>query len=388
MSNDSPFEGPEKLLEIWFTPTEEDVPKDTNTGSREPLTAHPSHQLTGLRTVLPKRWDKVLTKVQCKALSIMESQYIDSYLLSESSMFVWPHKIILKTCGTTSLLLGLEELLKIAKDECGLSSDVYRVFYSHTTFKFPKQQSAPHTAWHLETAFLDKIFGLKGTDRILGEKSPWHLYYKTAPSSSKIGDDLGSSQLARLDEQDSTLEILMTGLSRRAARHFELGEDLKEGKAAGNQLAKELKIDAPSLLAGGATDGWFFSPCGFSANLLGGPDEKRYATFHVTPEESHSYASYETNYDYTNRPSQLRNGISHILKTFEPKETTITLFISHTPDHPTIDAKRSLPELNEKLDELLEDDLRHLYTLDEKADHKLDDYNLFHLTLKRVEDSK
>jgi S-adenosylmethionine decarboxylase len=74
-------------------------------------------------------------------------------------MFVWPHKIILKTCGTTSLLLGLEELLKIAKDECDLSSDVYRVFYSHTTFKFPKQQSAPHTAWHLETAFLDKIFG-------------------------------------------------------------------------------------------------------------------------------------------------------------------------------------------------------------------------------------
>ena len=59
-------------------------------------------------------WKEMLDLVRCQVLSIVESEDVDAYLLSESSMFVFPHKLILKTCGTTTLLSGLPRILEIA----------------------------------------------------------------------------------------------------------------------------------------------------------------------------------------------------------------------------------------------------------------------------------
>lgn len=42
-------------------------------------------------------------------------------------MFVYPHKMILKTCGTTTLLLAVKRLLEIARSYCGFEK-VWRVF--------------------------------------------------------------------------------------------------------------------------------------------------------------------------------------------------------------------------------------------------------------------
>jgi S-adenosylmethionine decarboxylase len=64
----------------------------------------------------------MLDMVKCKVLSVIEGQSEDgwdAYLLSESSMFVSPHMIILKTCGTTINLHGLERIIEIAKSHCG-----------------------------------------------------------------------------------------------------------------------------------------------------------------------------------------------------------------------------------------------------------------------------
>lgn len=73
-------------------------------------------------------------------------------------MFVWPHKLILKTCGTTTLLLGLPTLLRIASERCGLGG-VWRCFYSRKTFMFPDRQRGPHKDWAQEMSFLDNLFG-------------------------------------------------------------------------------------------------------------------------------------------------------------------------------------------------------------------------------------
>jgi S-adenosylmethionine decarboxylase len=187
-ANGPPFEGPEKLLELWFAPSADQVPIGSNVGNRPGNPTGP--KFTGLRTVSHPLWHAMLDQVKCKVLSVIESEHVDAFLLSyalcttvelyqpswelsqstnhqngldfisrESSMFVWPHKIILKTCGTTGLLLGLDSLLKIAKEECGFSG-AWRWFYSRKAFMFPAQQSAPHTSWEDETKFLDQRFGL------------------------------------------------------------------------------------------------------------------------------------------------------------------------------------------------------------------------------------
>ena len=113
----------------------------------------------------------MLDLVNCKVLSVIESEHVDAYLLSESSMFVFPHKVVLKTCGTTTLLWGLPRLLEIAALNAGFPHVVaqplrgiaaaatpYRVFYSRKNFLYPDQQRGPHRSWRDEVRFLDQRF--------------------------------------------------------------------------------------------------------------------------------------------------------------------------------------------------------------------------------------
>lgn len=66
-----PFEGPEKLLEIWFAPSPAHVP-DAHTA--------PSGR-SGLRAVDRQVWEDMLAIVQCKVLSVIEGAEMDAYLL-------------------------------------------------------------------------------------------------------------------------------------------------------------------------------------------------------------------------------------------------------------------------------------------------------------------
>ena len=65
-----PFEGPEKLLEIWFAPSAALVPGPPGLNGR-----------MGLRQVDRKIWEDMLSIVKCKVLSVMEGVEIDAYLL-------------------------------------------------------------------------------------------------------------------------------------------------------------------------------------------------------------------------------------------------------------------------------------------------------------------
>ena len=86
-------------------------------------------------------------------------------------MYVFPHKIVLKTCGTTTLLCGLPRILEIAARDGGfvhVSADLpegitiaatpYRVFYSRKNFLYPNPQQGPHRSWRDEVRYLDKTF--------------------------------------------------------------------------------------------------------------------------------------------------------------------------------------------------------------------------------------
>ena len=54
-------------------------------------------------------------------------------LISESSMFVTERRFILKTCGITTLLLAIEPLLELVKEECGFDTVAVSIVLIVTT---------------------------------------------------------------------------------------------------------------------------------------------------------------------------------------------------------------------------------------------------------------
>lgn len=241
LDSSNAFEGPEKLLEVWFSPAPDALP--------------PSARENGLKAVSPSTWEGMLDMVNCKVLSIVKSDHVDAYLLSESSMFVFPHKLILKTCGTTTLLLGLRRLLRIAAVDAGfpfhnasslddihVAATPHRVFYSRKNFLFPDRQPGPHSSWKEEVKFLDDTFE-NGSAYMVGRMNAdhWYLYMTTpaggsltppmTPRSSNGGSPTRSTKIPTgivlpvsgvPEGSDETLEVLMMDLDPENAKQFYL----------------------------------------------------------------------------------------------------------------------------------------------------------------------
>ncbi|KAF3785575.1 hypothetical protein EJ110_NYTH27446 [Nymphaea thermarum] len=80
------FEGYEKRLEIVFC-----KPSIFPEGK-------------GLRALSRPQIDELLSAAECTIVDNLSNSVMDSYVLSESSLFIHPYKIIMKTCGNTKLL--------------------------------------------------------------------------------------------------------------------------------------------------------------------------------------------------------------------------------------------------------------------------------------------
>ncbi len=152
-------------------------------------------------------------------------------------MFVFPHKIILKTCGTTTLLLGLPRILELAHaalapyglanfahlpasapisslpsastststshshsaehtaaQQAALGRAVQRVFYSRKSFMFPERQKGPHRDWMSEVAMLDGFFAPSGAAYTVGRMNGDHwLLYMASPADAAAAAAAGSA---------------------------------------------------------------------------------------------------------------------------------------------------------------------------------------------------
>jgi S-adenosylmethionine decarboxylase len=400
--------GPEKLLEVWFGPA-----ADNLLGGTEPL---------GLKAVPTEIWKDMLDLVNCKVLSVVESDDVDAYLLSESSMFVWRHKLILKTCGTTTLLSGLPRILEIAALFAGFPKSTappcrnlavaaapYRVFYSRKNFLFPDRQRGPHRSWRDEVKSMDKLFA-NGSAYMIGKMNGehWYLYLTephtllTPPASPpletqtrviNIPEDLDSKRAnsESYEQNDETLEILMTDLEEENAEQFYLDHasavaDLRyrkiekekdehvdvfsntssdmsdidsdgeqqqhalplelttEGHALGTVVSESCGLSdvyPTSKYPESRIDAYLFTPCGFSANgVVPAPDGKsgtHYFTVHVTPEPQCSYASFETNVPHSQSGRETAEIVKHVVDIFKPGRFTVTLFEAK-PGHVSEDA--------------------------------------------------
>ncbi|KAH8828416.1 S-adenosylmethionine decarboxylase [Flagelloscypha sp. PMI_526] len=343
----APFEGPEKLLEIWFSP-----PHTTSSNPRG-----------GLRAIDSSIWEEMLDIVKCKVLNRIEGEEIDAYLLSESSLFISAHRLILKTCGTTLNLLGLPRILEIAAS-AGLST-VYRCFYSRKSFMFPERQSGPHRDWKHEVEFLDNIFN-NGAAYIVGKMNGdhWLLYMTTPKSVEYRGSDPAPSPSVHLNGctpetvPDYTIEILMSDLSQEARQPFfaDLSDSTSPLEHA-RDLSDSLGITGIFPLERTRLDAYSFSPCGYSSNALISWSHQisdrlvsgeGYYTIHVTPEDGWSYASFECNvplhlHQSPGEVSDLHTLVRRVVSIFQPGRLSLTLFISSEENEATTSGGESAP---------------------------------------------
>ena len=86
--------------------------------------------------VCPDR-GRLCLQAGCCVVSSRSNSFFDAYVLSESSLFVYPDKVILKTCGTTKLLAAVPLLLDLA---AGIGLRCRRCKYSRGSFLFPHYQ--------------------------------------------------------------------------------------------------------------------------------------------------------------------------------------------------------------------------------------------------------
>lgn len=328
------FEGPEKLLEIWFAPNKDSLPT--------------SAARNGLRSVPRPHWEEMLDIVKCKVLSTLSSSEMDAYLLSESSMFVFPHKIILKTCGTTTTLIGIPRIMELAAEFARFPKNVqpWRVFYSRKSFMFPELQLHPHRSWEDEVKYLDSVFANGGSYLVGNLRSThWHLY-TTDPDFSNIPTHVESFE-------DETLEVLMTDLHPRhaaqfftnrlpGAEKFSIDEDycgMSDGETSisststdssdpghelGSIVTKHAKINKIFPNVSQSIDSFGFTPCGYSCNGI--VENDHYFTIHVTPEAECSYASFESNVPVAKYGMTNAQVLERVVSIFRPGKFSLTLF--------------------------------------------------------------
>ncbi|MCD7450193.1 S-adenosylmethionine decarboxylase proenzyme [Datura stramonium] len=282
------FEGYEKRLEISFF---------------EPgLFADPEGK--GLRSLSKAQLDEFLGPAECTIVDSLSNDCVDSYVLSESSLFIYPYKIIIKTCGTTKLLLSIPVILKLADT---LSLKVQAVKYSRGSFIFPGAQSFPHRHFSEEVAVLDSYFGKLSSGSkavILGspdKPQKWHVYSASAgPIQTK--------------NPVHTLEMCMTNLDRKKASVFYKTESSSAAEMTNRSGIRKILPDSDIC-------DFEFDPCGYSMNSIEG---EALSTIHVTPEDGFSYASFEA-VGYDLNSSSLRSLVKRVLRCFQPDEFSIAL---------------------------------------------------------------
>ncbi|XP_010546901.1 PREDICTED: S-adenosylmethionine decarboxylase proenzyme 4 [Tarenaya hassleriana] len=257
----SGFEGFEKRLELRFFGDD------------------PVSNAMGLRLIDFESLDEVLHAVQCTVVSAVANRSFDAYVLSESSLFVYPTKIIIKTCGTTQLLKSIRPMIRLART---LGLALHSCRYSRGSFIFPESQPFPYTSFKDEVVYVE-------------ENLPKSLRYRKAsvmPSTdpSRAWHVFTASVDLVPTCEPIVFEVCMTELDRVLARSFfrRKGENAKNSDAAGKEMTRLSGINAINPNA--FICDFAFDPCGYSMN---GVDGDRYSTIHVTPEDGFSYASFE-----------------------------------------------------------------------------------------------
>ncbi len=230
------FEGPEKKLEVYL------------------------FSKVSFRSYNTACWERVVKVCGASIVSQMTTDSLDAYLLSESSLFVWNNKIVLITCGKSTLTNAIPEIIGIIGKQ-----NIELVIYERKSFLHPNEQPSD---FRDELQYMRGFF--KGSQYRLGSAKNEHVhgFYSAA---SDVHSDNGIFQ------------ILMYDLDLQATKAL-----IQDGIGVNDSpMVKIVKELFPGII----TDWHLFHPSGFSMN---GVKNGHYLTIHVSPQKGGSYASFET----------------------------------------------------------------------------------------------
>lgn len=232
------FEGSEKKLEIILKP-----------------------EVRSLRLQGESFCKSIVQKAKIQIINSISNSHTDAYLLSESSLFVYDHRLILITCGQSQLVSSVLYFLKHYPD-----SQISSLFFQRKNEFFPLNQ---------RTHFMHDIRKL--SKKIKGK------YYRFGDLHERYFYLFHMDQSYYPTPEDQTVEILMYGLKG------ELSNILNQASQA-SEIRKYLNWS--ECFPGFSIQDHIFEPSGYSLNAI---REKEYFTVHVTPQEIGFYISFETN---------------------------------------------------------------------------------------------
>jgi S-adenosylmethionine decarboxylase len=197
------------------------------------------------------------------------------------------------TCGRTQLVAAIELLLETIPE-----ADITFLTYERKNEHFPRSQP---THFYDDARRLNKI--IPGRAYIFGDQDMHHifLYHLDKPYHAEAGD--------------MTLELLLHGIDEEAAKLFCSGE-----QRSLEHIHQQTGIC--QIIDGFTVDDFLFEPDGYSLNAI---NDQEYYTIHVTPQDTGSYVSFETNHGQFENYSAI---IERVLNIFRPNSWDFVLFKS------------------------------------------------------------
>ncbi|MGK0411495.1 MAG: S-adenosylmethionine decarboxylase [Shewanella psychromarinicola] len=264
------FEGSEKKLEIIVNAS---APK--------------------LRSLDRTFWVGLVAASNADILSSISNEYCDAYLLSESSLFVWDDRLVMLTCGTSSLV----------ESACNCIERLGEQAIAYVCYQRKNEYYA-----HLQaSSFGDDVLRLRhfiaGQAHRMGHLDSHHHYTFTTDKEY---------QASRFD---TTNELLMYHISGPIADY------LRGDQQSMVQIGLMLQLE--QLFNGFSIDQYLFSPLGYSINGIRGCE---YFTIHITPQENSSYVSVETNIDLTTTQVDI---FAELVRLLQPNSCDIIGFNSN-----------------------------------------------------------
>lgn len=258
------FEAPEKRLAIGFY-------RDIRTATK------------------PFVWEAIVKAAGATIVNKQSNRYVDAYILSESSLFVWKDQLLLLTCGNGILLNALDEVLA-----CWGAKELSYFTYQRKRPLFPHLN---HFDFSAEVDFIKAR--LPGMAHTVSMDDHHGIYLFNSPFGISKGAAFPGCQ------------VMMYSLSVTSSARFSVNSNSTADEVLEHSGIKK-------CLPGMRFEPCLFSPQGFSLNAT---RHESYATLHVSPQSPYSYAGFETSLS----PAQYGKQINDLIDIFVPRSFILVL---------------------------------------------------------------